>query len=416
MLLNASKDLFSSFFVWGLTYAQADASTRSAYSLTASQQRLCLEKARAHGLQAAMIVSTCNRTELYGFGKQSDILLQSWLETVDQPREAWQRIGWKKTGKEAVAHLFRVSCGLDSQILGDIQIMGQVKSAYAVSKEMGMGHGYMERLLNTCIEAHKAIKNQTALGSGASSVAYLAAQAAERWHLSHPVNSILLIGAGDIGKATCANLRKAFPQTRLSIINRSSEKAELLAEQFSGTVYPWAERVAQVAHHDLIVVATAAESYVLDQSALPANEFPRMIIDLGIPLNVNPAVDRLDHISLLNTDSLSVQIKATQEKRKADIPAAEDLIGFYMEQYAQWLQKRTLAPILAKIQQQASAAQTKWLAEIAPGPAFNAELLSEAGSHLARRFTRSAAKALFAQEEINPTRIQQLESLLIPKA
>ena len=165
-----------SFFCVGLNYQKADAATRGLFSLQDQQVVEILAAAKAEGLDAFMVVSTCNRTELYGFAQDPHTLIALLCDTTHGSIEAFQEVAYIYKNKEAIHHLFCVGTGLDSQILGDFEIIAQIKKGFTSAKKVGLANPFMERLTNAVIQASKRIKNETDISTGATSVAFASVQ------------------------------------------------------------------------------------------------------------------------------------------------------------------------------------------------------------------------------------------------
>ena len=198
------------YYVVGLSYKNADLLTRGKFSLSKPQISLLLQQAKSDGLNELMVISTCNRTELYGIvedpQKLIDYLCKFSRGTLDQFREK----GYVLSEQKAINHVFQVGCGLDSQIIGDFEIIGQLKKSFYNSKKYDMVNGFSERLVNSIIQASKRIKTETKLSSGATSVSFASVHYILENVKDVKNKSILLFGTGKIGRNTCENLIKSL--------------------------------------------------------------------------------------------------------------------------------------------------------------------------------------------------------------
>ncbi|MDE3126005.1 MAG: NAD(P)-binding domain-containing protein, partial [Bacteroidota bacterium] len=248
------------FFAIGINYKKTDASVRGQFAIGTEQYANILQKAATYSVKELVILSTCNRTEIYGIASQaSDLINLLCSETVGS-KEVFLERCYIKREKEAIAHIFAVGAGLDSQILGDYEIVGQMKLAVKFAKEHGLVGSFLERLFNTVLHSSKNIKNKTALSGGTVSVSFAAIQYLKEHLPAIPQKNILLIGTGKIGKNTCKNLIDYLDTTNITLINRTNEKAaELAAELGIGSAtYQTLPLLAEKA--DVIIVATNAES------------------------------------------------------------------------------------------------------------------------------------------------------------
>src|SRR5258708_689982 len=213
------------FYIAGINYKKTDAEIRSEFAIGNDQHKQILEQAKLNGISDLFVLSTCNRTEIYGFSDHSTQLINLLCSQTTGSKETFLEIAYIKKGSEAMNHLFEVAAGLDSQILGDYEIVGQIKAAVKFSKQNDCIGSVMERLLNTVLQSSKAIKNQTALSGGTVSVSFAAIQYIREHVKKIADKKILLIGIGKLGKNTCKNLVDYLGTKNITLINRTKEKA-----------------------------------------------------------------------------------------------------------------------------------------------------------------------------------------------
>ncbi|MDQ3279272.1 MAG: glutamyl-tRNA reductase, partial [Bacteroidota bacterium] len=217
------------FYVAGINYKKSDASVRGQFAIGQDQYNAVLTLAAEQGLNEIFILSTCNRTEIYGFAHSSQQLVDMLCSQTVGDAETFKRAAYIKNGLEAVEHAFCVGAGLDSQILGDYEIVGQLKTAVKVAKERGFVGSFTERLINCVLQSSKIIKNSTSLSGGTVSVSFAAVQYIMNRVVNPSGKKILLLGVGKIGRNTCKNLVDYLGTKDITLINRSPEKAALLA-------------------------------------------------------------------------------------------------------------------------------------------------------------------------------------------
>ena len=197
-----SKLKTKNFYTIGLSYQKADAEIRGSFSLNEEAKNAVLEEGKSQSISPLMVISTCNRTEIYGFAEHPFQLISLLCKHSNGTVEDFQRVGYVHKGNEAIAHLFKVGTGIDSQILGDFEIISQVKIGFNAAREKGLTNNYFERLINSVIQASKRIKNETEISSGATSVSF----ASVHYILNNVENisekNILLFGIGKIGRNT----------------------------------------------------------------------------------------------------------------------------------------------------------------------------------------------------------------------
>jgi len=340
---NISKH--STFYAVGLSYKKADAEMRGKFSLDDNGKNKVLAQAEAEGIEALIVTSTCNRTEIYGFAQHPFQLIKLLCENSQGTVEDFQKVAYVYKNQEAVSHMFRVGTGLDSQILGDFEIISQIKSAFVESKNRHLANAFMERLVNAVIQASKRIKNETEISSGATSVSF----AAVRYIFNNVEDiankNILLFGTGKIGRNTCENLVKHTKHEQITLINRTKDKAERLARKLDVIVKDYVDLQLEIQKADVLVVATGAQNPTVDKAILNLKK-PLLILDLSIPKNVNENVQEVNGVTLVHMDHLSQMTDETLENRKKHIPAAEAIIEEIKDEFIAWTKQRKFAPTI----------------------------------------------------------------------
>lgn len=333
------------FYAVGLSYKKADAEIRGAFSLDAKAKTQVLEQAKSDGIESLIVTSTCNRTEIYGFAEHPFQLIKLICEHSNGTVEAFQKVGFVYKNQEAVDHMFRVGTGLDSQILGDFEIISQIKSSFNESKSFGLINTFLDRLINAVIQASKKIKTETEISSGATSVSFASVQYIIKNVQDIGSKNILLFGTGKIGRNTCENLVKHTKNEHITLINRTKDKAEKLAGKLNLVVKDYSELHLELQKADVVVVATGAQNPTIDKAILNLKK-PLLILDLSIPKNVNENVKDLKEVTLIHMDHLSQMTDETLEKRKSHIPAAEAIIEEIKEEFLNWTKARKFAPTI----------------------------------------------------------------------
>jgi glutamyl-tRNA reductase len=260
--------------------------------------------------------------------------------------------------------LFRVGTGLESQILGDFEIIGQIKQSFYRSKKMGLAHGNLERLTNSVIQASKRIKTETQISSGATSVAFASVQYILQNVPDISKKNILLFGTGKIGANTCENLVKHSQNDHIVLINRTQEKAEKIAGKFPVQVKPFGELAASIRECDVLIVATSSQKPTITADLIH-NQKPLLILDLSLPRNVDAKIKDRPNTQVIHLDELSQITDATFEKRKKFIPQAEKIIALVQQEFMEWVTHRKYVPTLKAFKEKIST------------PTANTELLPE---------------------------------------
>ncbi len=335
----------NSFYAIGLSYKKADADIRGRFSLDDTSKKALLNQAKEEGVESLVVTSTCNRTEIYGFAQHPFQLIKLLCNNTKGTVEEFQEVAFVYKSKKAVSHMFRVGSGLDSQILGDFEIISQLKASTKLSRKFQLLNPFLDRLINAVIQASKRIKNETEISSGATSVSFASVQYIFNSVENVSDKNILLFGTGKIGRNTCENLVKHTKNEHITLINRTKDKAEKIAGKFNLIVKDYANLQEEISKSNILVVATGAQRPTIDKHIIQTKK-PLLILDLSIPKNVNENVEELDNVTLVHLDDLSRITDKTLERRKKDIPLAEEIIEEVNNEFNSWLETRKFAPTI----------------------------------------------------------------------
>ena len=330
----------------GVSYRKADAHTRGRYSLSKPKQIELLKEAKSIGFDGIFILSTCNRTEITGFAEHPSKLIELLCKYSGGSKEEFARISYVFKSNEAVNQLFRIGTGLESQILGDYEIVGQLKLAFKLAKKYQTINAHLERLLNLVLQASKKVKNTTQLSSGTTSVSYAAVQYIIQNVPSYDQKNILVFGLGKMGKHTCKNLAQYTRNKSVCLINRTEEKAISFVKEHSTIRNSSINNLTQeIAKADIFVVSTGADTPTISKQHIsPEKEI--LILDLSMPENVDSSVNQFKNVSLVNVDELSKITLETLSTRQKEVPKAEKIIEVYKEEFNDWLHSRKLVPAI----------------------------------------------------------------------
>lgn len=340
---NISKH--NTFYAIGISYKKADAAIRGKFSLSETAKIGLLTQAKNAGMDSIMATSTCNRTEIYGFAQHPFQLIQLLCDNSNGSLEDFQRIGFVYKNKDAIDHLFKVGTGLDSQILGDFEIISQIKQSFTISKKIGLTNHFLERLCNCVIQASKRIKNETELSSGATSVAFASVQYILARVPEVSEKNILLFGTGKIGRNTCENMVKHTRNNHIVLINRTKDKAEKIAGKFNLIVKDYSNLQEEISQCDVLIVATGAQKPTITKELIHSKK-ELLILDLSIPQNVDPSVKEMPNVTLVHLDQLSQMTNETLKRREQFIPQAEEIIQQVTQEFKSWLETRKFAPTI----------------------------------------------------------------------
>jgi len=340
--------MLADFFVVGINYKKTDGKTRGQFAVNACQYAEIIDIAPGYNVESFFILSTCNRTEIYGFANNPQDLTDLLCSRATGDKQTFKQLAYVKAGRDAAEHLFKVGSGLDSQILGDYEIIGQLKKAVQFSSGHGFINCFMQRLYDSVLQASKAIKNSTDISNGSISVSFTAVQYI-RQHISTGLkHKILVIGGGKIGRNTCKNLVDYFGGDDITLINRSIGKAAGIAAEVGLKYAPWDELLQHVNASDIILVATSApEPVILANDIQSLNN--KLIIDLSIPYNVEPDVAALPGVKLVNVDELSKTTDENMQRRYAELPKAAAIVDTCMRDFLSWHKKHQTSAVLKAV-------------------------------------------------------------------
>ncbi|MBS1548666.1 MAG: glutamyl-tRNA reductase [Bacteroidetes bacterium] len=334
----------SKFAVLSISYEKADAAIRGKFAFFDENVKHFVQSIHDKSLGDAFVVSTCNRTEIYTTTNNYLLIAEEYCQTIGVPLSEFIQYVNIYQREDALKHLFRVSAGLESQILGDFEIIGQIKKAYArFKKERKNPNPYMERVINSAIQISKKVKTETSISNGAASVSYAAVHFILNSNKQLSDKNILLLGVGEIGQNTVENLVKHIHKPKVKVMNRTLEFAEKIAEKFSIPHVPYESFKEELSTTDILIVATGANKPIVTHDHIPEDK-EMLVIDLSIPNNVDKIIGEKEKIELVDVDMLSQKINDTILQRQKEIPKAEAIIKVMTKDFSDWEKKRKMAP------------------------------------------------------------------------
>ncbi len=309
------------------------------------------------GISDLVLLSTCNRTEIYFSQNHYDRL--SAIEKVTEAFKKFKnaegecsRYIYHRFDISAVKHLFGVAAGLDSMIIGEDQIIGQIKDAYVYCTDAGLTDAILMRLFQKSFEAGKRARTETGIKLGNLSVSSTAVElvAQELGDLSN--KSLLVVGTGDTGSLALQNMvKKGIGKT--AVINRTMESAEVVAKKYKSEVFGFSSLQSQLENHDIIIVATGAPHHLVTtgmvKKAQASNPRPQIYIDLSVPRNIEEKVNGIENVKLYAVDDLQKTVEANAQKRKEAAEKAEHIIDEVAEEFNEWVVSRSLRPAIKSI-------------------------------------------------------------------
>jgi len=380
--------------VIGISHKRADATIRGGFSLSPNNKRNILLQGKSMGIKNLLVNSTCNRTEIYGLVSNSAPLFELLCNNSKGSYQTLQKYGYVLENGEAINHIFKVGAGLDSQILGDFEIISQLKISAKLSKKHNVYGPYMNRLIDCVIQTSKRIKNETGLSTGATSVSFASVQYILKTVKSVKKKNILLFGTGKIGRNTCENLIKHTKNEHITLINRTREKADKLAYKFKLNVKNYSQLQEEIAKADILIVATGAQNPTIDRQLIIGKK-KLLILDLSIPKNVNDDVKNLANVTLTHLDELSEITDVTLQKRKQFIPKAESIIQEEKIDFESWSEYRKYAPTIKALKEKLKLfVDTEIINEYKKDNNLNISQVNSISSNVAQKITNHFAHSL----------------------
>ena len=322
----------------------------------------------------AAIVSTCNRVELYVGCKEVEGARAGIERFISEfhgvPPEVLAPHLYAKVGQDAVRHLFRVAAGLDSLVVGEPQVLGQVKEAFNVASQLGCTGTLLNKLFHSAFAAGKRVRSETALSEGAVSVSYAAVSLARKIFGSLKDRTVLVLGAGEMGKLTAIHMQ-AQGIARLIIMSRTAAHASALAQTIGGTAMPWESLSTALAEADILITATGASTPIISkemvaQTMKARRTRPLFIIDIAVPRDVDGGAGDLEEVFLYNIDDLQAVVQENLSRRSSEAAQAETIVTDEVSQFVAWLNSRGAVPTVVALRQRFEAIRQSELRRLEP--------------------------------------------------
>jgi len=344
-------------FLSSITHHNCPVELREMVSFDRRQRRLLFNRIHTQqGISEAVILQTCNRTEVYLYAKKSfdcnAFLVELIRQTSPDAADTWAKYSRTSTGTDAVTHLFEVAAGLDSQMLGENQILAQVKAAYTESIDRKMSRFVFHRLFHTAFRVGKAVRSETDIGCGAVSISLAAVQLAKE-KIDISSSTALVIGAGENAELTARYLLK-MGLPHLIIANRDKQKARAMRTRLkSGDIIGLDEIPSALAEIDLLISSTASDEPIVKYENvaefLKESDRQLLIIDIAVPRDIDPQISQFESVSLYNIDDLNEQIAQNKQLRSRQIPKAQALIAEAVDKFAHWYDSLDIVPVISQL-------------------------------------------------------------------
>ncbi len=342
--------------VLGVSHKTASARIRDEVHLHPDEMGEFYSRLKGHWelIREVAVLSTCNRTEFYGFVKDRADADQALREAIDEQKGISHLSNGKYTyswaGRETVRHLFRVASGLDSLMVGESQILGQVRDAFEVADRHRATGALLTRLFNTAVHAGKRARTETEIGKGTVSVAHAAVEMAQKILDRLERYSVLVIGAGETGALVARHFADNHPKV-LTVVNRTFERARELAEELGGRARPWDEMDGALVDAQVIVTATGAREPIIDAGRMAralkrSSRGPKVVVDISNPRNVHPNVGELDRLFLYDLDALESIADQNRARRRREIPKVEGIVVEEVDRFLAWYESLDMVPVI----------------------------------------------------------------------
>ncbi len=314
---------------------------------------------RESTLAEAILLSTCNRTEFYGLSTDNGAAEMYIRKLIGSRKnvdfDTHPGYAYTLTRNESVRHLLRVAAGLDSLVLGEAQILGQVRRAYELSLESHACGLVLNRILQSAIAVGRRARNETSIGAGAVSVASAASELAGKIFADLSSRTVLLIGVGEMGTLTARHMIEKGA-TSLVIANRTFSKAEELANELGGCAMPLDRLHESLAAADIVISSTAATTPVVSRETMAPilsrrGGRPIYVIDIAVPRDFESSIGEMDGVFLHDIDDMGVLVDRNLEKRRAEIPKAESIVEQELESFSAWRNSLTATPLIKRIRE-----------------------------------------------------------------
>ncbi|MFP8782141.1 glutamyl-tRNA reductase [Planococcus plakortidis] len=359
--------------VVGVNYRSAPVSIREKLSFIESELPKAMQALQQQkSILENVIVSTCNRTEIYAVVDQlhtGRFYVKQFLASYfDIPMEQFSQYLFIHEQDEAIDHLFRVTAGIDSMVLGETQILGQVKSSFLAGQEIGTTGTVFNQLFKQAVTLAKRAHNETAIGENAVSVSYAAVELGKKIFGSLKNKHVVILGAGKMGELAIKNLQGSGAD-RITVINRTFEKAEVLADKFGGTAKPLNQLQCALLEADILISSTGSTDFVIDLELMQFVEKlrkgkPLFMVDIAVPRDMDPRIGDLQNVFLYDIDDMQGIVEANLAERERAARQIAGMIEDEAEQFNDWLGTLGVVPVISALREKALAIQAETMESI----------------------------------------------------
>ena len=342
--------MYESLKVVGLSHDSSPIAIRESVAFSENESRNFLDRMREIlGVEEALILSTCNRTEIY-YTSDLDLsnAILNLLKIENGIDHGIDSYFWNKENLPALRHLFRVALGLEAKVLGDIQISNQVKKAYQCSADQHLSGPFFHRLMHTIFYANKRVVQETVFRDGAASVSYACVGLVQQFIQNFSDPKILVLGLGEIGRDVADNMEEMNASITLS--NRNALTTHALAKQYGYEVLPFEELLKNIAKFDVIISSVQVPKPIIMKDHIPEQLLSqKLFVDLAVPRSMDSELDTIDGIILYNVDQIEEQTSGIIERRRAAITEVELILDETIEELKNWSLEMEVSPTIKKL-------------------------------------------------------------------
>ena len=335
---------------YGVTHKNTDLKNREIFALNDEQISMAYELASTHNIKELYILSTCARTEFFGYCETK--VLYNFIKKVYHilERNCDYNFLLKKQGEDCIKHMMEVSCGVTSLLIGETEITNQIKKSYQLAKNCKSTKSILSRLIQSSLEAGKKIRNNTKLSDGSSSISYAAVEKIIENVDILANKKILIIGAGMTGKLVAYNLQKKGAK-KIFISNRDVNRGRVLSKKINGKFLPLDEISKSLSDFSIVVACTNAYYKLIEYNDIQKidSDHPILFMDLSVPRNIDQKIKNIDFVTLLTIEDIDNIIQKYKEKRKSELPKAKKLIDGFVIDYLQWFDDLNVTPTIANL-------------------------------------------------------------------
>ncbi|MFY8004742.1 MAG: glutamyl-tRNA reductase [Chitinophagaceae bacterium] len=323
------------FWVVGVNFQKTALKERKSFAFSTDEIATIYATETALHNHSFFILSTCNRTEVYGYVSSKLLLLNIFSKYTNLNAIEIAKQVYTKSGNDAILHLHTVAAGLNSQIIGDYEIVGQLKQAFSLAISYKTVNPYLQKLVNNALQTSRKVRKKTAISNGTTSVAYAVMQHIRGLSDKLKEINICLMGVGGFGELILKNIRHFYPEAKVILINRNEKKAMQAAERFGVEHLPIQQQQAAFRQSNILIMATGANQVLVTKQQINESTIQN-IIDLSVPTNLDENIAQINKVSIYDIDNLSRRVEDNIKKRSKQYTAALTIVHEELHRFTDW--------------------------------------------------------------------------------